>query len=101
MIYDLSGIIQLDRKNGKYIVTVNGEEQDMPSRAFEINPVLAKNFFIKQVQEYMDYRVSEYLEEIGYNPNTGCRNYYNCDDCKKMYAEAAEELPEECPFKGD
>lgn len=82
-MYEFQGVT-LDRKNGEYIVAVDGVvvETDLASHQLR-NPVLAGNRFVTAISSKMRKSIQNYLNTTGGNPVMGCKNRMTCCECKK------------------
>jgi hypothetical protein len=99
-VYDFNGVIRLTRTDGKYAVIVDGKVKPMPSESWEINPILAKQFFLRAIKEQLDGNVRDYLIAEGMNHVMGCHILLPCTECRMKHLEENKELPEDCKWKG-
>ena len=81
-MYSFEGVT-LDRKNGEYIIAVDGVEvsanlADHRRR----NPILAANRFTTAVSAKLRRNVQKYLKQTGCNAVTGCTVDMPCRECQ-------------------
>lgn len=82
-MYSFDGVT-LDRKNGEYIVAVDGIEVVPELEAHQRrNPILAANRFATAVSTKMRRNVQKYLKSTGANAVTGCKVDMPCRECQR------------------
>lgn len=82
-MYSFEGVT-LDRRNGEYIVTVDGVEVAADLEAHQRrNPVLAANRFTTAVSSKLRKNVKEYLRNSGGNAIMGCKVDLPCNECQR------------------
>ena len=81
-MYSFEGVT-LDRKNGEYIVTVDGVEVAAEIAAHQRkNPIIAANRFTTAVSAKLRRNVQKYLKQTGCNAVTGCKVDMPCRQCQ-------------------
>lgn len=82
-MYEFQGVT-LDRKNGEYIVAVDGVvvETDLAPHQLR-NPILAGNRFVTAVNTKMRNHIKNYMNTTGGNAVMGCKNNMPCTECRK------------------
>ena len=82
-MYSFEGVT-LDRKNGEYIVTVDGVEVAAEIAAHQRkNPIIAANRFTTAVSAKLRRNVQKYLKQTGGNAVTGCKVNMPCRECQQ------------------
>lgn len=81
-MYSFEGVT-LDRKNGEYIIAVDGVEvtADLADHQRR-NPILAANRFSSAVSTKLRRNVQSYLKQTGCNAVTGCTVNMPCRECQ-------------------
>ena len=91
LMYDFNGKVQLDRRGGEYVVTVDGKPQEMSLTPNQRrNPLIAVNRYASAIGEYLRGNVKKYLADNELNIVTGCNVCMECEDCKFYHLNNAE-----------
>lgn len=104
-MYSFEGVT-LDRKNGEYIIAVDGIEVAPELEAHQRrNPILAANRFTMAVSEKLRRNVRAYLQSEGYNAVMGCKIDLPCRECQQaglnlrsancLFEDAKEDIEDE------
>lgn len=83
-MYEFEGV-RLDRKNGEYIIAVDGVKVESDLAPHQLrNPILAGNRFISALNTKMRKNIQNYINTTGGNPIMGCQNNISCTECRKV-----------------
>lgn len=83
-MYSFEGVT-LDRKNGEYIIAIDGVEVAPELEEHQRrNPILAGNRFVTAISTKMRKNIQSYIITTGGNAVMGCANNMTCTDCRKQ-----------------